>query len=226
MQGLRDENLATVLQIAVTRIWGRPMRKVGRKAVFSGQMAVLLAGLSALSGAAHAQQAATDNLDLTMVLLPEDARSADVITRRIELPAAAAERGAGRGEDGRGNADRARQRREDRPGNAGEARQPGGDGRSNAREARELGQDARGNADAAREQGEIGRQDAAEARGRGRDFGQEVAEQARENRENAGRGNGPPERPDQPGPPDNPPGNPPGTPPGNPPGNAPAPPLS
>ncbi len=40
---------------------------------------------------------------------------------------------------------------------------------------------------------------AAEARERGREFGQDVAEQARENRENAGHGNGPPESP--PGPP-------------------------
>jgi hypothetical protein len=41
---------------------------------------------------------------------------------------------------------------------------------------------------------------AAEARERGREFGQNVAAQARENRENAGRGDDPP------GPPENPPG--------------------
>ncbi len=59
-----------------------------------------------------------------------------------------------------------------------------------------------------------GRDTAAEARERGREFGQDVAEQARENRENAGRGRGstgppatPPGRPDGvPGPPSTPPG--------------------
>ncbi len=44
-----------------------------------------------------------------------------------------------------------------------------------------------------------GLETAAEARERGREFGQDVAEQARENRENASHGDGPPEVP--PGPP-------------------------
>jgi hypothetical protein len=45
-----------------------------------------------------------------------------------------------------------------------------------------------------------GLETATEARERGREFGQDVAEQARENRENAGRGDDPP------GPPEDPPG--------------------
>lgn len=59
----------------------------------------------------------------------------------------------------------------------------------------------------ANEARETGRENAAEARERGRELGQEIAEQARENRDNAGRGNAPdrPDRPDPPGPP-NPPG--------------------
>jgi len=63
-------------------------------------------------------------------------------------------------------------------------------------------------ADDAADRGAEGREIAEEARDRGREFGQEMAEQARENREDAGRG-GPPE--DPPGPPDdlpNPPDNP------------------
>jgi hypothetical protein len=51
-----------------------------------------------------------------------------------------------------------------------------------------------------------GLETAAEARERGREFGQSVAEQARENRENKGRGEDPPGRPENPGPPDNVPG--------------------
>jgi len=52
-----------------------------------------------------------------------------------------------------------------------------------------------------------GRETAAEARERGRDFGQDVAEQARENRDNAGRGDDPPGPPeDLPGPPADVPG--------------------
>lgn len=58
----------------------------------------------------------------------------------------------------------------------------------------------------ANEARETGRENAAEARERGRELGQEIAEQARENRDNAGRGNAPdrpdrPDRPDQPNPP-------------------------
>ncbi len=48
-------------------------------------------------------------------------------------------------------------------------------------------------------QGQQGLDTATEARERGREFGQSVAEQARENRENAGRGDGPPDK--SPGPP-------------------------
>jgi hypothetical protein len=59
----------------------------------------------------------------------------------------------------------------------------------------------------ANEARETGRENAAEARERGRELGQEIAEQARENRDNAGRGNAP-DRPDRPDRPDqqNPPG--------------------
>jgi hypothetical protein len=49
-----------------------------------------------------------------------------------------------------------------------------------------------------------GLETAAEARERGREFGQDVAADARENRENAGRGDDPPGPPETPpGPPDN-----------------------
>ena len=68
-------------------------------------------------------------------------------------------------------------------------------------------ENGRARANEAREARETGRENAAEARERGRELGQEIAEQARENRDNAGRGNAPdrPDRPDPPGPP-NPPG--------------------
>ena len=68
-------------------------------------------------------------------------------------------------------------------------------------------ENGRARANEAREARETGRENAAEARERGRDFGQEIAEQARENRDNAGRGNAP-DRPDRPELPDqaNPPG--------------------
>jgi hypothetical protein len=88
-----------------------------------------------------------------MTLLPENAVDASAITRRIELPPAAA----------------AAERPADLP------------GLDNGR-----GQ---------------GLETAAAARERGREFGQDVAEQARENRDNAGRGDDPPGPPtDLPGP--------------------------
>lgn len=63
-----------------------------------------------------------------------------------------------------------------------------------------------------------GLETATEARERGRELGQDVAEQARENRDNAGRGDDPPGPPDDlPGPPADLPGAP-GSPPADPPG--------
>lgn len=68
-------------------------------------------------------------------------------------------------------------------------------------------------------QGE-GLETAAEARDRGRELGQDVAEQARENRDNAGRGDDPPGPPaDVPAPPADVPGN--SGPPADPPGGRP-----
>lgn len=66
------------------------------------------------------------------------------------------------------------------------------------------GEQGRDIAEAARNQGQEGLEIAEEARERGREFGQDMAEQARENREDAGRG-GPPEEPPG-GPPDELPG--------------------
>lgn len=57
------------------------------------------------------------------------------------------------------------------------------------------------------DQRQTGLDTAAEARERGREFGQSMAEQARENREDAGRGNAPVDPPG--GPPVDPPGGPP-----------------
>ena len=135
-------------------------------------------GIAALFGAAAAvaQPAPNggDNLDLTMVLLPENAAGPEEITRRIELPPAT-DPAAGQ-----------------QPTTPNEA--SGGDGKDN------------------------GRDTAAEARERGREFGHEAKDDAREERENAGLGDGvpgppqvgrdPPGRPDDPGNPD-PPGRPP-----------------
>jgi hypothetical protein len=139
-----------------------------RRSVLSAFAVLVLCGWHV----AHAQPAAgggDDTLDLTMTLLPENATGPEPITRRIELPSAAA--GAGQP-----NAPAVP---------PGEAVPPAaaGEGSSTAEQARE----------------------------RGREFGQDVAEQAREIRENAGRGNapespGPPDLPEPPGPPNDPPG--------------------
>jgi hypothetical protein len=56
-------------------------------------LAVCVAAATTLgAGAASAQPARNDSLDLTMVLLPEGATGAEEISRRIELPPAAASR--------------------------------------------------------------------------------------------------------------------------------------
>lgn len=76
----------------------------------------------------------------------------------------------------------------------------------------ESSENGRERANEARESGGAGQDTAAEAQERGREFGQQMSEQARENRDEAGRGNSA-DRP-QPNPPaPNPPGpNPPGPP--------------
>jgi hypothetical protein len=124
----------------------------------------------ALVGAAGAQEneRATERLELTMTLLPEQARDAVEITRRIELPPPPAQPA----ENG--------EKPDEPPG------QENGQGQ--------------------------GLDTAAEARERGREFGQDVAADARDNRENAGRGASPPgppetppgQQPDRPAPPGNP----------------------
>ena len=106
-----------------------------------------------------------EELELTMTLMPANAELPDVVTKAIELPPAASDRGA-------------------------EASEPGRERADDAREHRQEGLDT-----------------AAEARERGLELGEAMAEQARENREDAGRGDppvtppgGPPD--DLPGPPD------------------------
>ena len=68
----------------------------------------------------------------------------------------------------------------------------------------EASEPGRERADRARESRQQGLDTAAEARERGLEFGEAMAEQARENREDAGRGDPPVTPPD--GPPDDPPG--------------------
>lgn len=76
---------------------------------------------------------------------------------------------------------------------------------SRGAEASEKGRET---ANGARQNRQAGFDTASEARERGREFGEAMAEQARENREDAGRGNAPDEPPgppdDIPGPPDKP----------------------
>ncbi|HEY8518796.1 MAG TPA: hypothetical protein VIN61_01850 [Gammaproteobacteria bacterium] len=67
------------------------------RAVIVGPV-VAAAPLLLAAGATHAQDA-RDALDLTMILLPEGARSGDDVTRRIELPAAEAVREASQQDD-------------------------------------------------------------------------------------------------------------------------------
>ena len=95
-------------------------------------LAVCVTAVTALgAGAASAQPARNDSLDLTMVLLPEGATGAEEIARRIELPPATP------------RDDNAR--RDDPPGDAG-------NGRDTADEARERGRElGRDVADEARE---------------------------------------------------------------------------
>lgn len=123
-----------------------------------GLSACLTLGL--VSPAAQAQPPGADSLDLTMVLLPEDARTPESITRTIELPPAARERidAAGARRDG--------------------VDQAGDDAGPPAVESLP---------EAAREAAAFGLDTAAAARELGRDFGQDMAEQARDNRDNAGR---------------------------------------
>lgn len=54
---------------------------------------LIVAGIALLALPANAQEGAADSdtLDLTMVLMPENATRPDAVTRVIELPAAAAE---------------------------------------------------------------------------------------------------------------------------------------
>lgn len=159
---------------------------------------------SALAVAAHAQPESDASLEVTIRLLPENAVGPQEITRRIELPPAAAAEAEERPGEPRPDAER------------GDGREPGPgiDGEPGGADARE------------RARGE-GRDTATDARERGR----EAAEQARDNRENVSRPDdgprgrpddaGPPGRPDDASPPRDPPGrpgdaNPPSDPPGRP----------
>lgn len=114
------------------------------------------------------EEPVSEELELTMKLMPAGAELPDAVTKTIQLPPAASAQAAEASARGLSTANEAKQNRPD------------------------------------------GLDTAADARERGREFGDAMAEQARENREDAGRGNpptppsGPPD--DLPGPPE-PPGN-------------------
>ncbi len=147
-------------------------------------------------------QSRAESLDLTMELLPEGARSAEPITRRIELPprdAVVRDRGAENGESDRGGA------ASEAPGRAGEAARPERPAGPTERPERgerpeRLGPPERPELPASAERAERGRETADRARERGRELGRQMSEEARENRENAGRGapERPPGRPERP----------------------------
>jgi hypothetical protein len=135
---------------------------------------LIVAGIALVALPVSAQEGAADSdaLDLTMVLMPENATRPDAVTRVIELPAAAAEaarENAARGLD-----------------------------EANAARERETGLE---NATAASEQGRETAQQNREDRGRGasegRGGGPPDGGGPPEN--GSGRGNGPPETPGPPG---------------------------
>lgn len=98
-----------------------------RKLIFAG-IALLALPVCAQEGAAD-----SDALDLTMVLMPENATRPDAVTRVIELPAAAAEAARENAARGLDEANAARER-ENGLENAAEA---GEQGRERAQENRE-----------------------------------------------------------------------------------------
>lgn len=159
----REPKWTTTVLSSKERCWRK--QTMSKHGIWLG-IAVAFTGVGAAS--AQDNERALERLEVTMTLLPEQARDASEIMRRIELPPAAERRG-GNGEP--------------------PAEPPG----------------------AANDAGQQGRDTAAEARERGREFGLQVAEEARQNRENAGRGDeaGPPGAPvEPPGNPQGPPANP------------------
>lgn len=132
------------------------------------------AALLAAGAAGQEPRVDRDTLELTMRVLPEGARTPDAVTRTIELPRPAAPAAIENGQRGLERANETAQGRDDGRGAADSARGRGpASGRDVAAEARERG---------------AGGDVAAEARERGREAGREAADQARENRDDAGRG--------------------------------------
>lgn len=136
------------------------MKGIGSRAVLV--MAACFIGTAVLGQEPPDDEAVPEELELTMTLMPANAELPEAVTKTLELPPAAAARGA-------------------------EASEPGRDRAGDARGSRQEGLDT-----------------AAEARERGLELGEAMAEQARENREDAGRGDPPATPPD--GPPDDLPG--------------------
>ncbi len=135
---------------------------------------LIVAGIALVALPVNAQEAAADSdaLDLTMVLMPENATRPDAVTRVIELPAAAAEaarENAARGLD-----------------------------QANAARGQAAGLE---NAAAASEQGRETAQQTREDRGRGASEGRGGGppESGGPPEDGPGRGNGPPETPGSPG---------------------------
>jgi hypothetical protein len=106
---------------------------------------LIVAGLALVATAAGAQEGAADDdaLELTMVLLPENATLPDAVTRVITLPDAASEAAAENAASGldQANAAReaARERREDGLENAAEASEAGRERAQQNREDRGRG---------------------------------------------------------------------------------------
>jgi hypothetical protein len=142
------------------------------------KLIIMGAVLIALPVGAQEGAADSDALDLTMVLMPENATLPDAVTRVITLPAAAAEAARENAARGLNEANAARERE---------------NGRENAAEAGEQG----------RERAQDNREDrgrgAAEGRGGGPPEPPGADNLPGPPADGSGRGNGPPESPGPPG---------------------------
>lgn len=112
------------------------------------RLSMVLTGTLAICTFAMAQEDAetepvTDDLELTMTLLPVDAEHPEGITRTIELPPAASARGNEASQQGRDTANTALENREAGLETAAEARERGQEfGEEMAEQARENREDA------------------------------------------------------------------------------------
>jgi hypothetical protein len=140
---------------------------------------LIVAGIALVALPAIAQEGAADSdaLDLTMVLMPENATLPDAVTRVIELPAAAAEAARENAARGLDQANAARER-ESGPENAAAAGEQG-------REIAEQNREERGRG--------------AEGRGGGPPDSGGPPDPGGPPEDGSGRGNGPPETPGPPG---------------------------